>query len=84
MGYIIMADELVYVLVRTNPGMLEDVVDRIKHLEGVSEISPVTGAYDIIVKIEGVKITTALGVVVKRLRKIEGIQSTETLISVNI
>lgn len=79
-----MAEELLYVLVRTDPGRLEEVVERIKHLEGVTEVSPVTGAYDVIVKIEGVKITSALGVVVKKLRKIEGIQSTETLISVNI
>jgi DNA-binding Lrp family transcriptional regulator len=76
--------ETVYVLLKTDPGMLEDILKAIRKLEGVKEASPVTGAYDIIVRIDGEFITDALSVVVKEIRKISGIQGTETLISVKL
>jgi DNA-binding Lrp family transcriptional regulator len=76
--------ETVYVLLKTDPGMLEEILKAIRKLEGVKEASPVTGAYDIIVRIDGEFITDALSVVVKEIRKISGIQGTETLISVKL
>jgi len=76
--------ETVYVLLKTEPGKLEDIIKALKQLEGVREAAPVTGAYDIIVRIDGEFITDALGVVVKEIRKIPGIQGTETLISVKL
>jgi DNA-binding Lrp family transcriptional regulator len=76
--------ETVYVLLKTDPGMLEAILMAIRKLEGVKEASPVTGAYDIIVRIDGEFITDALSVVVKEIRKISGIQGTETLISVKL
>jgi DNA-binding Lrp family transcriptional regulator len=76
--------EVVYVLLKTDPGCLEDIIKRVKQLKGVKEVSPVTGAYDIIIQVNGEYITDALGVVVKEIRKIEGVVSTETLISVNL
>jgi len=72
------------VLLKTDPGRLEDILKSVRILPGVKEASPVTGAYDIIVRIDGEFITDALGVVVKEIRKIEGIQGTETLISVKL
>ena len=76
--------ETVYVLLKTEPGALEDILKQIRKLDGIKEASPVTGAYDIIVRIDGEYITDALSVVVKAIRKIPGIQGTETLISVKI
>jgi DNA-binding Lrp family transcriptional regulator len=76
--------ETVYVLLKTEPGKLEEILKSLKKLEGVREAAPVTGAYDIIARIDGEFITDALGVVVKEIRKIPGIQGTETLISVKI
>lgn len=73
--------EAVYVLIRTEPGMLEDVMEKIKSVDGVTEVAAVTGAYDIITKVEKSFITDALAVVVREIRKIEGVISTETLIA---
>ena len=76
--------ETVYVLVKTEPGLLETVMTELKDTPQISEISAVTGAYDIIVKVSGDYITDALGVVVRDLRKIRGVVSTETLIAVRM
>ena len=76
--------ETVYVLVKTEPGLLESVMSDIKEKTQVTEVSAVTGAYDIIVKVSGDYITDALGIVVRDIRKIRGVISTETLIAVRM
>ncbi|MGQ9583590.1 MAG: Lrp/AsnC family transcriptional regulator [Thermoplasmatota archaeon] len=76
--------ETVYVLVKTEPGLLESIITELKARPQVTEISAVTGAYDIIVKVSGEYITDALGVVVRDIRKIRGVVSTETLIAVRM
>ncbi|MBM4249138.1 MAG: Lrp/AsnC family transcriptional regulator [Euryarchaeota archaeon] len=76
--------ETVYVLVKTEPGLLESVMSDIKEKTQVAEVSAVTGAYDIIVKVSGDYITDALGIVVRDIRKIRGVISTETLIAVRM
>ncbi len=76
--------ETVYVLIKTEPGLLESVMGELKNMPQVSEISAVTGAYDVIVKVSGDYITDALGIVVRDIRKISGVVSTETLITVRM
>jgi DNA-binding Lrp family transcriptional regulator len=76
--------ETVYVLVKTEPGLLEGILAELKEKAQVTEISAVTGAYDIIIKVSGDYITDALGVVVRDIRKIKGVVSTETLIAVRM
>jgi len=76
--------ETVYVLVKTEPGLLESVMSDIKEKTQVAEVSAVTGAYDIIVKVSGDYITDALPIVVRDIRKIRGVISTETLIAVRM
>lgn len=76
--------ETVYVLVKTEPGLLEGILGELKDKSQVTEISAVTGAYDIIIKVSGDYITDALGVVVRDIRKIKGVVSTETLIAVRM
>lgn len=76
--------ETVYVLVKTEPGLLEGILAELKDKTQVTEISAVTGAYDIIIKVSGDYITDALGVVVRDIRKIKGVVSTETLIAVRM
>jgi len=76
--------ETVYVLVKSEPGLLESVLAELKAKSKVTEIAAVTGAYDIIVKVSGDYITDALGIVVRDIRKIKGVVSTETLIAVRM
>lgn len=76
--------EAVYVLVKAMPGRIEETVKAIQTKQGVLEASAVTGAYDIIVKVGGGSVTEALAVVVKEIRSIPGVQSTETLVTVRM
>ena len=76
--------ETVYVLVNVESDSLENVIKKMKALENVKDIAVVTGAYDILVKIEGEYITDILTTIVRGIRQIQGVNSTETLVVVNI
>jgi DNA-binding Lrp family transcriptional regulator len=74
--------ETVFLLVETDVGQLESVLARMKTVPGVAEVQAVTGPFDLIVKVQAPHINTALDTVVHRIRKIPGIKSTETLVTV--
>ncbi len=76
--------ETVYVLVNVESDSLENVIKKMKALENVKDVAVVTGAYDILVKIEGEYITDILTTIVRGIRQIQGVNSTETLVVVNI
>jgi DNA-binding Lrp family transcriptional regulator len=76
--------ETVYVLINVGPGALESVTKKIPEMKNVKDIAVVTGAYDILVKIEGEYITEVLTTVVRGIRQIEGVTSTETLVEVKL
>lgn len=74
--------ETLYLLVETEVGRLEDVVRRIRAIPSVTDVQAVTGPFDVIVKIQAAHINTALDIVVHKIRRIPGIKSTETLVTV--
>ena len=74
--------ETLYLLVETEVGRLEDVVRHIRAIPSVTDVQAVTGPFDVIVKIQAAHIHTALDIVIHKIRKIAGIKSTETLVSV--
>jgi DNA-binding Lrp family transcriptional regulator len=74
--------ETLYLLVETEVGRLDDVIKRIRAVPSVAEVQAVTGPFDLIVKIEANHINAALDTVVHKIRKIPGIKSTETLVTV--
>jgi len=76
--------ETIYVLIETEAGRLESVLSEVKKIQGITEVSAVTGAYDIIAKIQTDDITRALSTVVKDIRKINGIKSIESLVGVKV
>lgn len=55
---------------------------RIEGITGVTEVQAVTGPFDLIVKVEAAHINQALDIVVHKVRKVSGIKSTETLVTV--
>jgi DNA-binding Lrp family transcriptional regulator len=73
-----------YVLIKVEPGHIEDILASVTQKQNVKEASAVTGSYDIIVKIEGSSIAEILSTVVKEIHKIQGITSTETLVACEI
>ena len=74
--------ETLYLLVETEVGRLDEVIKRIRSVPSVTEVQAVTGPFDLIVKIEAPHINAALDTVVHKIRKIPGIKSTETLVTV--
>jgi len=74
--------ETLYLLVETEVGKLDEVLRRVKAVPSVAEVQAVTGPFDLIVKVEAPHINQALDTVVHRIRKIPGIKSTETLVTV--
>ena len=74
--------ETLYLLVETEVGRLEDVLKKIRAVPSVTEVQAVTGPFDLIVKVQAQHINAALDIVVHRIRKIPGIKSTETLVTV--
>ena len=73
-----------YVLIKVEPGHIEDILGAVTEKRYVREASAVTGSYDIIVKIEGASISEILSTVVKEIHRIDGITSTETLVAVEL
>jgi DNA-binding Lrp family transcriptional regulator len=76
--------ENIYVLIETEVGKLEPVLSRVKGVQGVIDVSAVTGIYDIIAKLQTDNITKALSTVVKEIKRIEGIKSVESLVGVKV
>ncbi len=74
--------ETLYLLVETEVGRLEDVLRKIRAVPGVTEVEAVTGPFDLIAKVQAPHINAALDTVVHKIRKISGIKSTETLVTV--
>jgi DNA-binding Lrp family transcriptional regulator len=72
-----------FVLIKVQPGRIEQVLSTIVKSKYIAEAAAVTGSYDVIVKIEGAKIAEILSTVVREIQKIDGIVSTETLVAVD-
>ncbi|MCI4322652.1 MAG: Lrp/AsnC ligand binding domain-containing protein [Thermoplasmata archaeon] len=73
--------ETVYLLIETELGRLEEVAGRLKAIPTVTEVDAVTGPFDLIVKIQARHVNEALDIVLHKVRKVPGIKSTETLVT---
>lgn len=69
------------VLIRSQRGTFDEVVDRIKQLKGVERIFSVLGRYDVVVDVE-VPDPASLGSIVLRMSRMAGVVFTETLVEV--
>jgi len=71
-----------YVLINCELGSEESVITQLKSIEGVTEVHGTFGAYDILVKIESERVETLREVITWKIRKIEHIRSTLTLMGI--
>jgi len=71
-----------YVLINCDIGSEEDVISHIKTIDGVKEVHGTFGAYDVIVKIESDNHETLRDTLTWKIRKMERIRSTLTLMTV--
>jgi DNA-binding Lrp family transcriptional regulator len=70
-----------YVLVVTDPGTTKGVIGILSGIPGVVEIHEVMGPYDVVVEVEVENLTDMPPVLGEKIRKIPGIQSTTSLIT---
>ncbi len=71
-----------YVLINCDIGSEEDVISHLKTIDGVKEVHGTFGAYDVIVKMESDNHDTLRDTLTWKIRKMERIRSTLTLMTV--
>ncbi len=71
-----------FVLITCDLGAEEDVISHLKTIDGVKEVHGTFGAYDIIAKIESDNQETLRDTIAWKIRKIERIRATLTLMTI--
>ena len=70
-----------YVLVVTDPGKTRRVIQALREVPGIVELHEVMGPYDIVVEIEGGNLQDIPPILGGKIRVIEGIESTTSLVT---
>ncbi len=71
-----------YVLINCDLGFDAEIIDEIKQLEDVKEVHWVFGAYDILAKLESANADNLRDVITWKIRKLNRVRSTLTLMTV--
>jgi len=74
--------ETAYVLINWELGSEEEIIKQLKELEGVTEVHGTFGAYDILSKIESSSVESLRETITWKIRKIDKIRSTLTLMGI--
>ena len=72
-----------YVLINCELGSEESIIQELKNLDGVIEVHGTFGAYDILAKIESTTVDALREVITWKIRKIDQIRSTLTLMGID-
>jgi len=70
---------IAYVLVNCDLGFDAEIIDEIKQAEDVKEVHWVFGAYDIIAKVESANVKNLSETITWKIRKLNRVRSTLTL-----
>ena len=71
---------IAYVLVSCDLGFDTEIIEELKHLSDVKEVHGIFGAYDILAKIESDSLEHLRDVITWKIRKLNRVRSTLTLI----
>jgi len=71
---------IAYVLVSCDLGFDAEIIEELKHLSDVKEAHGIFGAYDILVKVESDSVEHLKDVITWKIRKLNRVRSTLTLI----
>ena len=71
-----------YVLINCEIGSEEKVIEELKNIDGVKEVHGTFGAYDILAKVESDQVETLRETITWKIRKIDKIRSTLTLMGI--
>ena len=71
-----------YVIINCELGSEESIIEQLKSLAGIIEVHGTFGAYDILAKIESATVEDLRETITWKIRKIEQIRSTLTLMGI--
>ena len=71
-----------YILINCELGSEESIIQQLKNITGISEVSGTFGAYDVLAKIESPTAETLREIITWKIRKVDQIRSTLTLMGV--
>jgi DNA-binding Lrp family transcriptional regulator len=71
-----------FVLISTEPGSGEEVLEKLKTLKFVTEVYRVYGVYDAVVMTEVKNAKDLRGLVFDQIRRVQGVRSTLTMMAV--
>ncbi len=69
-----------FVLINAEIGAEEALVEQLRKIENVKEVYPVYGAYDIIAKVESDSMDKVKETITWKIRRLENVRSTLTMI----
>ena len=69
-----------YVLINYEIGTEQNILNKLKNVPGVVEVSEVNGVYDIVVKIASDNLDSLKNTITRHIRTIDTVRSTLTLI----
>jgi DNA-binding Lrp family transcriptional regulator len=70
-----------FVLLKVEPGRLEEVANAVMEIDGVSEVHSITGPFDLLVKLYAPGYDDFGDLIPDRLQKVPGIRDTETMLA---
>jgi DNA-binding Lrp family transcriptional regulator len=73
---------IAFVLLNVNLGTEEEVLARLREVEGVKEAYEIFGVYDIIARLEAESTEKVRSILQERVRKLDNVRSTLTLMAV--
>ncbi len=74
---------LAYVLINCELGFEEDIISKLKTIDEVKEVQGTFGAYDIVAKVESDNVEKLRDVITRKIRKLDRIRSTLTLMIIS-
>lgn len=73
-----------FVLCRLAPGKEQKAVQKIRAIEGVTEVFMTFGGWDVILSAEADTIDKLSGLIVSQIRGVDGVSGTETLVTTGL
>ncbi len=70
---------IAYVLINSDLGYEEQIIEELKHISDVKEVHGTFGAYDILAKVESANVENLRDTVSWKIRKLDRVRSTLTL-----
>jgi DNA-binding Lrp family transcriptional regulator len=72
--------ETVYVLIVSELGSEQHVIEKLLMINEIKEVNQLWGAYDVVVKVVGSTLDDVREIITEKIRMIEGIKTTVSLI----